>query len=524
MLTTEETRSDAELIAAVRAGDDEAFGQLYARHREAAIRTAKWRLNAGSSVDADDVVADAFSSMLTTLRRGKGPSEAFRPYLMTVVSRTAIAAMKKGQAEVYTDTIELFEAGTDYADPVMGEFESELLGRAFRSLPEQWQAVLWHLELEGEKPAEVAGLIGAASPNAVSALAVRAREGLRAAYLQAHLSEATREECDQAEQFARYVRGTLSARKQEKFRRHLEECAVCFSALGHLEEVGSAMHGVIGPLFVGAGSAGLFLLFAPAGVAAGAAGGAAVAGAPKPWWQSAAATTAGVVAAAGIVLGASALATALMEGEENDAAAPASKSSPAEAGTQSSAPDDGGSPAPGSPAADAPAPATSSEAPASPSDIPNLGTGPAPAPEPEPAPSDVVEPIAPPREPAPAPDPALVEAAPTLVEEPAPAPAPEPESAPAPAPAPTPDPAPTPAPEPAPVEEPPVEEAPAEAAPVEEEEEVNPAGPSTVPNDGPGGATTPPGHDACHPNPAPGCEAETVEPPGNSDDAPGRRP
>ncbi|MFP3686343.1 hypothetical protein SB847_21820, partial [Bacillus sp. SIMBA_026] len=67
-------------------------------------------------------------------------------------------------------------------------FESQTVAKAFRSLPERWQAVLWYLDVERMKPAAVAPILGL-SPNAVSALALRAREGLRREYLQAHIAE-----------------------------------------------------------------------------------------------------------------------------------------------------------------------------------------------------------------------------------------------------------------------------------------------------------------------------------------------
>src|SRR2546430_10213444 len=45
---------------------------------------------------------------------------------------------------------------------------------------------LWQLEVEGKTPAEVAPMFGL-SGNGASALAMRAREGLRQAYLQEHI-------------------------------------------------------------------------------------------------------------------------------------------------------------------------------------------------------------------------------------------------------------------------------------------------------------------------------------------------
>ena len=55
-----------------------------------------------------------------------------------------------------------------------------MIARAFASLPERWQAVLWHTEIEGARPADVAPLLGLTA-NSVAALAYRAREGLRQA-------------------------------------------------------------------------------------------------------------------------------------------------------------------------------------------------------------------------------------------------------------------------------------------------------------------------------------------------------
>ncbi|WP_404593212.1 RNA polymerase sigma factor [Paenarthrobacter histidinolovorans] len=53
---------------------------------------------------------------------------------------------------------------------------------AMRTLPERWRTVLWHAEILGMKPREVAPIMGI-EPNAVSALLIRARAGLRAAYI-----------------------------------------------------------------------------------------------------------------------------------------------------------------------------------------------------------------------------------------------------------------------------------------------------------------------------------------------------
>lgn len=79
--------SDSELIAAVRGGANESFGELYERHVAAAYNLA--RQLAKSPAEADDLVSEAFAKVLDTLRAGKGPDSAFRAYLLTALRHQA---------------------------------------------------------------------------------------------------------------------------------------------------------------------------------------------------------------------------------------------------------------------------------------------------------------------------------------------------------------------------------------------------------------------------------------------------
>ena len=65
--------------------------------------------------------------------------------------------------------------------------EGSLAGIAFMSLSKRWQAVLWLTEVECEAPSELVLQFGI-NAAAVAALAYRAREGLKQAYLQAHIT------------------------------------------------------------------------------------------------------------------------------------------------------------------------------------------------------------------------------------------------------------------------------------------------------------------------------------------------
>jgi DNA-directed RNA polymerase specialized sigma24 family protein len=110
------------------------------------------------------------------------------------VRRVAFDHAKGQRTQIPTDDADLDEA-EPFVDAAEASLERSLVAQAFASLPERWQAVLWYTEVEQARPAEVALLLGI-SPNSVAALRYRAREGLRQAYLQAHVSHA-RPECQQ---------------------------------------------------------------------------------------------------------------------------------------------------------------------------------------------------------------------------------------------------------------------------------------------------------------------------------------
>lgn len=236
---------DAELIERSRADDSSAYEVLYERHAEAARRLAH-RL-ARDRDRAEDLVAEAFTRVLSALRRGKGPDVAFRPYLLTVVRNIAIEWANGDKRLMLVDGYDALEHPSSDDDPVVAGAERGMAAQAFSELPERWQAVLWHTEVEGESPAGIAPLLGL-SPNAVAALAVRAREGLRQGYLQAHLSGSdVPDECrDHADGLARYTRGRLVRRKSAELREHLDQCARCSALYVELVQANTGLGALIG--------------------------------------------------------------------------------------------------------------------------------------------------------------------------------------------------------------------------------------------------------------------------------------
>ncbi|MFC0111468.1 sigma-70 family RNA polymerase sigma factor [Kibdelosporangium aridum] len=269
--STDRPPSDTELIEAVRGGTIEAYAQLYMRHVHAAQNLA--RQLAKSAIEADDLVADAFAKVLSALRAGGGPGSSFRAYLLTALRHTAYDKTRRDRKVELADDVEAISGAErvtrlPFHDTAVTKLDNSLIVRAFASLPERWQTVLWHTEIEGQTPAEVAPLLGL-SPNGVSATAYRAREGLRKAYLQAHVTHNPPERCRAAAaKLGSWTRSGLSRRETAQVEVHLDQCVACRALAAELADVNGALRGTIAPLVLGAGAAGYLAAGAGKGSAA----------------------------------------------------------------------------------------------------------------------------------------------------------------------------------------------------------------------------------------------------------------
>ncbi|MDR6977189.1 RNA polymerase sigma factor (sigma-70 family) [Streptomyces sp. 3330] len=434
----DQPRADADLIGRMRSGDDTAYEELYRRHADAVRRYA--RTCCRDAHTADDLTAEVFARMLQAVRGGSGPEYAVRAYLLTCVRRVAadwtrsakreqlvddfavFAAQSARSSEATDDTVPAgsFGAGLELGADVraMHEAEQSMAMQAFRSLPERWQAVLWHTEVEDESPSEVAMLFGL-DANGTRVLASRAREGLKQAYLQAHVSATltSDEECaGYADQLGTYARRRLRTRAERGLRKHLEECAKCRLAALQIEEVAGSIPAVVPVAVIGwFGAAGYAkaLALVAGGAGAGAAG-AAGAAAAASGSSSGAGAGGGAVAseglgapvkagiAAGVVAVAAAAVALALVGHSDPAARPEARP-PASAPAPVARPEEP-TPTPTPSKERAPEPAAIVPAAAS---TPSRGPAstPTPTPTPTPSPTPVPDPTPPPT-PTPTPTPA----------------------------------------------------------------------------------------------------------------------
>ncbi|WP_192809813.1 sigma-70 family RNA polymerase sigma factor [Actinomadura rudentiformis] len=281
MATRVGTESDADLVAAAGTGDEHASGELFRRHHTAVLGYARGLVRDQHA--AEDLTSEAFARTLAALRQGMGPREAYRPYLYTVVRNTAADWARSGRRTVVTD--EVAEWADRPADEPPDLEELDALVRAFRSLPERWQTVLWHTIIEDEPVQQVAELLGM-EPGAVAQLSFRAREGLRQAFLTASC-EGDPECAEFTAQLAASVRRP-GRRRGRALRSHLASCAGCRRTAEEMSDLNARLRRAlpVGVVALGAPSA-------PLGVLAPAGGGAAL-----PGW----ALPAGVAGAGGAAL------------------------------------------------------------------------------------------------------------------------------------------------------------------------------------------------------------------------------
>lgn len=248
--------ADMYLLARTREGSDEAFAELWRRHLPAAYGVAdRYR----SRVPAEDVVAEAATRVLALIKQGRGPDENFRAYFLSAVRSVAVDAGRRDLRLVPTDDEDLDGLIEPFVLDVEADgFDLEVVRAAFRMLPERDQRILWHTTVEGEAPRIVGPALGM-SANAVSVRAMRAREALRARYLEAyaaqHLPGATTPECEWAiGVLGDHVRGRLPKRANDRLAEHLAGCPHESGLLAELHAIQDRFPALVVPLLLVAGA------------------------------------------------------------------------------------------------------------------------------------------------------------------------------------------------------------------------------------------------------------------------------
>lgn len=260
-------RTDDQLVALFRMGNDEAFRVIHDRYRQRLFAYARQML-AGSRSDAEDALQDVFLRAYNALRSSDRPV-TLRAWLYRVAHNRCIDQLRRptpAPAELLA-----LAPRTSLYDPLVEAERREDLRRLVedvRRLPEQQRSALLMRELEGLSYAELCDALGATLP-AVKSLLVRARIGLVEA-IDARDTACPEIRADLALAHDRGVRASGKAR------RHMRDCDGC---RGYRTALRATQDG-FGALTPGAGPLALFAkLLGIGGAGSGAAAGSgAVAG------------------------------------------------------------------------------------------------------------------------------------------------------------------------------------------------------------------------------------------------------
>src|SRR6478752_1882557 len=268
---------DVSLLVRTREGSAEAFGELWRRHLPAAYAVAG--RHRGRSAP-EDVVAEAAARVLALIRDGRGPDEHFRAYFLSAVRTVAIDQGRRDFRVVPTETDDLDELAEPHEDAfaliAVDDEGVALVRQAFAGLSERDQRVLWHTTVEGAAPRTVAPALGMTA-NAVSVRAMRARESLRALYLDARaqsgLAGADTDECRwTVSHLGALVRGRLPKRQTERAEAHVASCPHAAAIADDLRQLHDGFPALLVPLVLaaGLGTPGFVGVAALAGVSGGA--------------------------------------------------------------------------------------------------------------------------------------------------------------------------------------------------------------------------------------------------------------
>lgn len=169
---------DVELVAAFRAGSEDAFNEMHRRYREPLLAFARHMLR-GTGLDAEDVVQDAFIRAHVGLRATDRPM-ALRAWLYMITRNRALDGLRTRRAIC---TLEERDAAAGSCDPVEAALQRDELRRVIGELarlPERQRLALVQRELCGESHVALADRLGT-TVSATKSLIVRARTQVRAA-------------------------------------------------------------------------------------------------------------------------------------------------------------------------------------------------------------------------------------------------------------------------------------------------------------------------------------------------------
>jgi len=170
---------EQDLLQRARAGDCEAFGELYAANRAQALRIARRYVRRDL---AEDLAEEAFVATFHALVGGAGPDDGFIRYLAVAIRTRAQVFWR---VELHESAAAQLKEDCGIAAP-----DDPRLELAMKAISDRHRRVLWLTLVERCSVEELGAEMGV-NANAASALSFRAKRALRTAYAALDMSDQT---------------------------------------------------------------------------------------------------------------------------------------------------------------------------------------------------------------------------------------------------------------------------------------------------------------------------------------------
>jgi len=222
-------RTEAEVVAAVRRGDEHAFGELYGRYGRPIFAYVLRMV--GDHGRAEDITQEVFISALRRMRESERPISV-KPWLYEIAKNACIDEARRRQRsrEIPFDSEDptsRLEPGAPTPDACFehGQRLAALNG-AFQGLSEQQHRVLALRELGGHSYEEIARQMGI-TVGMVESTLLRARRRLG----QEYDDIASGRRCEQVHavigEGGQQAVDALGVRERRRFARHIAQCQPC---------------------------------------------------------------------------------------------------------------------------------------------------------------------------------------------------------------------------------------------------------------------------------------------------------
>jgi RNA polymerase sigma factor (sigma-70 family) len=222
------TSTDAQLVAAYVAGDDDALADIYDRYADSIYDTATAMTS--SRHDAADVLEDVFviaAERITQLRR----PDRLQPWLLAILRNEIYRRTDKRVGQIATDVSRRDHDATVPTDPdqreVVGDAEfGDLLRAAARYLDERDQIVLEYSIRQGIEGSDLADALGI-SAQQCHAMSQRMRQRTTRSLAAMCVARSGRDDCPELAAILTDWDGGLTDLVRHSVPRHIARCETC---------------------------------------------------------------------------------------------------------------------------------------------------------------------------------------------------------------------------------------------------------------------------------------------------------